>query len=126
MASRVKVKIRTDADPRDAAEMKACQCRLTATLKGKNICPCGRGQLPPVPDDFELSDETWVAELQPFGLSVVIIGNLEKACIYTVGELRAWLRSVLRVEQIDGRKRDKIEKALQAAEGYAPRQKNVS
>ena len=104
------------------AEMEECQCRMKKALAGQTVCPCvgvdGQRYLPPFSLDFRLTDETPVAELEAFGLSVVIIGNLEKACIYNVSGLREWLRSGLRVEQIDGRKRDKIEKALAAAERW--------
>ena len=98
--------------------MQECQCVLLEKLTGEGICSCRLGKLPPIPDDFELTGGTFVAELEAFGLSVVIIGNLEKVGIYTVSGLREWLRSGERVEQIDVRKRAKIEAALAAAERW--------
>jgi len=115
----VRIEIRRGTDPRDAAEMAECQCRLTETLAGLNICPCGRGQLPPVPDDFELTDETWLTELEPFGLPIGTINSLEKyAVLLTVGEARAWLKGGKRVPQVDGKRIAKLKAAIEAAERW--------
>jgi hypothetical protein len=119
MASLLEIRISLDADPRDAAEMVECQCRLTETLAGLNICPCGRGQLPPIPADFELSDETWLTELEPFGLPIGTINSLEKyAVLLTVGEARAWLKGGKRVPQVDGKRIAKLKAAIEAAERW--------
>jgi hypothetical protein len=107
------------ADARDLAEMCECQQRARATYDGEGICRCIRGAPPSVPDDFVLTDETWIAELEPFWLPTGICNSLEKhAKIFTVGELRRWLAGGERVPQIDGRQRGKIEAAIAAAERW--------
>jgi hypothetical protein len=114
-----KIKIRRDADPRDKADMEECQCRLTETLAGLNICPCGRGQLPPIPDDFRLTDDTWLTELEPFGLPIATINSLERyAVLMTVGEARKWLQGGGRVPQVDGKRIAKLKDAIEAAERW--------
>jgi hypothetical protein len=110
--------IPTDADPRDRAEMEECQCHLRETLAGHGICPCGLGQLPPVPDDFHLTGRTPLIELQSFGMAFRAINSLVNAGVETVAEARLWLEHGQPVRQIGPVAIERLRAAIAAAEGW--------
>ena len=118
-------------DPRDAAEMCECQERIKR-------CPdCIQRQLVArktrkgivydlrldVPEDFRLTEETWLSELEPFGLPINVANSLERfARVFTVGEVRRWLVGGEKVSQVDGRRIKALRAAIEAAERWGSQQ----
>ena len=106
------------ADPRDRAEMEELQRCICGTLDGEGICPCGRGQSPPVPAGFHLTGRTLLIDLQSFGMPFRAINSLANAGVDTVADARLWLMCGHPVAQIGPVAIEKLRAAMEAAERW--------
>ena len=118
MTEIAKAPIPLDADPRDRAEMEELQRCICDSLAGVNICPCGRGQLPPVPDGFRLTGRTPLIDMQAFGMAFRAINSLANAGVETVADARIWLEHGPPVRQIGEVGIKQLRDAIEAAERW--------
>lgn len=106
------------ADARDIAEWRDKRRQMAKTIRTLRQHTCRDGARPPIPDDFRLTDETWLVELLAFGLPQRTINSLEKAKVFDVGDARLWLDGGAKVDQIDVRGREQLRAAIAAAERW--------
>jgi hypothetical protein len=91
---------------------------MRKSLDGTGICSCRDGARPPIPDDFQLTDETWLVELLAFGLQQRTVNALEKVKVFDVGDARRWMDGGGHVPQIDVRGMEQLRAAIEAAERW--------
>lgn len=115
------MKIPKGADPRDAAEMRECQCIMRTKLEQPCVCGLGadgKWMRPPVPDDFEFFESMFLDALDCFGMPEEAIDNLRNHGVETVADARIWLESGGHVGQVGPIRIAKMRAAIEAAERW--------